>query len=104
MAREKEQQKRSEGSRTVRKTRSISEVIPDEVIDLITDSVDDLSDDSGYALLSRLGDLLLKKQPDFDPRNYGFSKLSKMINALDCFESKTRDESVVYVRARPSGK
>ena len=105
VAREKEQQKRADASnnRTARRTRG-NEVVPDEVIDLINDSLDALSDDSGFALLSRLGDLLLKKQPDFDPRNYGFSKLSKMINALDCFESKTRDESVVYIRAKPNSK
>ena len=37
-----------------------------------------------------MGTLLLKKQPDFDSRNYGFSKLSRFIASLDCFEIDER--------------
>ena len=44
---------------------------------LIAQSVEDLADEDGYAYLGDVGTLLLKKQPDFDSRNYGFSKLSR---------------------------
>ena len=30
----------------------------------------------------------MKKQPDFDPRNYGFSKLHKLIDYTKAFETK----------------
>mgnify|MGYP002605600078 CR=1 FL=1 len=43
--------------------------------------------------MGKLGNLLLKKRPDFDPRNYGFSKLSKMIKSLDRFEVDVRQGS-----------
>ena len=52
--------------------------IPPEMVALIAESVDDLADEDGYAYLGDLGNLLLKKQPDFDARNFGYSKLSKL--------------------------
>ena len=45
-------------------------------MELIAESVEDLCEEDGLAHMGKLGNLLLKKQPDFDPRNYGFSKLS----------------------------
>ena len=44
--------------------------------------------------------MLMKKQPDFDPRNYGFSKLSKLIKSLGRFDCKAEgsDNSEYYVR------
>ena len=58
--------------------------------ELIAQSVEDLADEDGYAYLGDVGNLLIKKQPDFDPRNYGFSKLSRFIASLDCFEIDER--------------
>lgn len=61
------------------------------VRDLIAQSIEDLADEDGYVHLGALGNLLIKKQPDFDPRNYGFSKLSLLIAALnDVFELQNR--------------
>lgn len=60
--------------------------VPRDVVDLIAESLDTLEDEDGLAHMGKLGNLLLKKQPDFDPRNYGFSKLSKLIRALDRFQ------------------
>ena len=71
--------------------------------ELIAQSVEDLADEDGYAYLGDLGNLLMKKQPDFDPRNYGFSKLSKFISSLEGFETDERHNAnhqgtQVYVR------
>ena len=63
---------------------------PLTVQELIAQSVEDLADEDGYAYLGDVGTLLLKKQPDFDSRNYGFSKLSRFIASLDCFEIDER--------------
>ena len=60
------------------------------VRELIAQSVEDLADEDGYAYLGDLGTLLIKKQPDFDARNYGFAKLSRFIAALDGFELDER--------------
>ena len=64
--------------------------IPKGIEKLIAESVEDVCGEDGYAHMGQLGNLLLKKRPDFDPRNYGFSKLSKLIKALDRFECKTK--------------
>jgi len=64
--------------------------IPDSVVALIADSVADITDDDGFCDLSYLGNLIIKKQPDFDPRNFGFGKLSTMLKALPRFEIELR--------------
>lgn len=65
--------------------------INDGLIKLFRDSVSDLADDNGWAFLGDLGNLILKKQPDFDPRNYGFRKLLSMIKSMPAFEVDERD-------------
>src|SRR5690606_38330971 len=64
---------RSEKTNTVKGKAPLSTMEP-KMIRLIADSISDLADDDGWAFLGNLGNLILKKQPDFDPRNYGFSK------------------------------
>ncbi len=71
-----------------------------DIAELVAESVEDLCDEDGWAHMGKLGNLLLKKQPDFDPRNYGFSKLSKLIKSLGRFDCKAEgsDNSEYYVR------
>ena len=77
--------------------------VPDSVIDLIAGSIADLTDEDGYTDLSNLGNLIIKKQPDFDPRNFGFRKLSTMLKHLPRFEVDVRTTSdphskPIYIR------
>jgi uncharacterized LabA/DUF88 family protein len=65
-------------------------VVPEKIIELIADSIADIADDDGYAFLGELGSLLLKKQPDFDSRNFGYRKLTPLIASLDRFELDIR--------------
>jgi len=58
------------------------EPIDSEFIHLLKTSIEDLADDDGWASLAGLGALINKKKPDFDPRNYGFTKLSHLIKSL----------------------
>ena len=60
------------------------------IIKLFTDSVADIEDENGWAFLGELGSLMLKKKPDFDPRNYGFTKLLALIKNIDKFEIDER--------------
>jgi uncharacterized LabA/DUF88 family protein len=71
---------------------------------LIASSITDLADDNGWAYLGDVGNLILKKQPDFDPRNFGFPKLTPLIRSLD-FEIDERDSGQnhikhIYIRNR----
>jgi len=76
-----------------------------ELIKLIKDSINDIADETGWAFLGDLGNLLLKKQPNFDPRNYGFNKLVALIKSIGQFEIDERESGKrnikhVYVRTK----
>src|SRR5882757_1002745 len=78
-----------------------------ETINLISSTIRDLADDSGWAFLGEVGSLILKKQPDFDPRNFGFTKLALLIKSINKFEVDEREtekkrSKLVYVRVRAS--
>ncbi|HVS94312.1 MAG TPA: NYN domain-containing protein [Mucilaginibacter sp.] len=62
-----------------------------EITEIISDSVDDLADENGWTFLGELGSLVLKKKPDFDPRNYGYVKMLPLIRSLNKFEIDERD-------------
>src|SRR5580658_10255357 len=53
--------------------------IDTSLIKLLTESVAGLADESGWIFLGELGNFILKKKTDFDPRNYGYSKLLQLI-------------------------
>lgn len=67
------------------------EKVDHEVIKLISASIIDLADENGWAFLGEVGNIMIKKQPDFDPRNYGYQKLSLLIKALNIFELDERE-------------
>lgn len=74
-----------------------------KIVQLITASVNDLADDNGYVFMGDLGNLIMKKQPDFDPRNYGFYQLTPLIKALGKFdidERRTPNSNVKHVYIR----
>lgn len=75
------------------------------LIKVISNSINDLADENGWAFLGDLGNLILKKQPDFDPRNYGFKKLVPLIKSFDQFEIDERETgkkntTLVFVRTK----
>ena len=87
--------------------RPVVEAVTQEIIDLIASSITDLADENGWAFLGDVGTLIAKKQPDFDPRNYGFMKLTPLVRSLDAFELDIRETSQfhikhVYIRNRRS--
>lgn len=88
-------------------SKPMSKVTP-EFVKLVKDSVNDLADEDGWAFLSNLGVLLIKKMPDFDPRNYGYKKLTPLIKSLPYFEiqerkAKDSDALAVFVRLKEAG-
>lgn len=60
-------------------------VIDQKLIKLLTESVADLADESGWTFLGELGNYILKNKADFDPRNYGFPKLLPLIKSTKKF-------------------
>jgi uncharacterized LabA/DUF88 family protein len=65
--------------------------VDETLIRLLTESVIDLADENGWTFLGELGSFILKKKTDFDPRNYGFSKLLPLIKSTNRFEIDQRE-------------
>lgn len=61
------------------------------LIKLLSQSINDLADENGWAYLGDLGNFILKKQPDFDSRNYGYPKMLALIKSIDKFVVDARD-------------
>ena len=62
------------------------------------------SDEDDWLSMSALGTLLVKRMPDFDVRNFGFSKLTLLVQSLGIFEVRTEkmkdNSSRSYVRIK----
>jgi len=101
----KSHEKEAESNVVKSKTREKSnfDKITPKVIRLISSTIYDLADDDGWAFLGDVGSLLQKKQPNFDSRNYGFEKLTPLIDSIGKFEIDQRDSykgkfKLIYVR------
>ncbi|MFO7863395.1 MAG: NYN domain-containing protein, partial [Salinivirgaceae bacterium] len=86
-------------------TKSSVDKITSKVINLISTTVSDLSDDDGWAFLGDVGGLLQKKQPNFDSRNYGFEKLTPLIKSTGQFDIEQRENpksknKLIYVKKK----
>ncbi|MCJ7580477.1 MAG: OST-HTH/LOTUS domain-containing protein, partial [Candidatus Aminicenantes bacterium] len=80
------------------KPRSAKELRCDtKLLNLVRSAIEAASDETGWAQLSPVGSYISKTANDFDPRNYGFSKLSELIMAIGLFEIDRR-ENRVYVK------
>jgi uncharacterized LabA/DUF88 family protein len=81
---------------------NIDQITP-KIIQLISSTISDLADDDGWAFLGDVGNLLQKKQPNFDSRNYGFQKLTPLIKSIKKFEIEQRENAkgrhkLIYVK------
>ena len=84
------------------KKQNVDKITP-KVVRLISQTISDVADEDGWAFLGDVGSLLQKKQPNFDSRNYGFQKLTPMIDSIEKFEIESRENSnsrfkLIYVR------
>ena len=75
-----------------------SKQIPAQVVELIAATIQDVSDEDGWTFMGELGNILLKKQPDFDPRNYGYEKLTSLVKSIDSIEIDARPTSAPGVK------
>ena len=101
----KKAEEESENSSAKPKTKEKNEYdkITPKVVRLISSTIYDLADEDGWAFMGDVGSLLQKKQPNFDSRNFGFEKLTPLINSIGKFEIDQRDSykgkfKLIYVR------
>jgi uncharacterized LabA/DUF88 family protein len=81
----------------IEKTDLVKQPIDRATLNLIYKAVKDNSDDNGWAYLGVIGGYISAVKPDFDTRNYGYSRLSVLIKALGLFETKMQG-SQMYLK------
>ena len=93
------------GTSTETKSTNI-EPVNKKLIQLLKSTIRDVADDDGWAYLGEVGNLIIKKRPDFDSRNYGFPKLTPLIKSQKkIFEIDERDidksrTKLIYVKVK----
>lgn len=68
-----------------------------ELIESVRNIVTEISDEDGWAFMGDVGNILNKRHPDFDTRNYGFSKLTPLVSSLKVFEIMSRRTSNPHI-------
>jgi uncharacterized protein (TIGR00288 family) len=71
------------------------------LVQMLRNAVDAASDDDGWAHLGAVGSQI-GNQASFDSRNYGYRKLSDLIDATDLFEISRRNQIVLVRDKRKS--
>lgn len=66
-----------------------------KLIELLQRAYESVADEDGWAHLGPVGSQLTNLSPSFDARNYGYSKLSKLIEAVDIFEIKKPSKHIM---------
>lgn len=71
---------------------------------LVRNAVEDTTNEAGWSYLGSIGQNLINKSPEFDPRSYGHKKLLDLIESLGEFEFKFSDplsgSQAVHVRLK----
>ena len=97
-----EKEEDSQDGKRPHKKASLDKINP-HIIRLLRNSVEDAADEDGWAFMGDVGSQILKKQPNFDARNFGFVKLTPLFKSLKQFEIEQRDRTsgrfkLIYVR------
>ena len=69
---------------------------------IIAKAIEQIESEDGWVSLSAVGKQLANLSSDFDPRNYGFRKLSDLVRKTDAFEIDASESGMVRIRHKPS--
>jgi uncharacterized protein (TIGR00288 family) len=72
------------------------------LLQMLRSAIDAASDEDGWARLSSVGSQI-GNQASFDPRNYGYGKLSDLVEAIGLFDTK-RDQLTIWIREKGKAK
>ncbi len=95
-------EKQTRGGKTKTQAANVDKITA-KVLRLLKNSVADAADEDGWAFLGDVGSLILKKQPNFDSRNFGFEKLTPLFKSTNRFEIEQREKGnsrfkLIYVK------
>lgn len=69
-------------------------------MDMLAKAIGATAEDDGHANLAKVGAHLAKQAPDFDARNYGFPRLTNLVEASGIAEVQRVGENPTIVRVR----
>ncbi len=96
--------KRKETSAAKKKTGAGKEKNLKQIRKTINSIIEKFSDEDGWLFSGKLGDQLSKRMPEFDVRNYGFTKFTPFIMSLGNYETDQRPAAggskQIYFRIR----
>ncbi|MES9900421.1 MAG: NYN domain-containing protein [Sedimenticola sp.] len=70
-----------------------------KIVKLLRNAIKTTEQEDGWPSLSRVG-TLISNHASFDSRNYGYSRLSQLVESIDMFELKRDDNKHFKVRVR----
>lgn len=107
--RDSEDDREGRGDRDERPKQAADIKLDRKAAALLRAAVEDAADEFGYAYLGAVGTYIMNRQPEFDPRNYGFRKLGDLIKASGLFEideraSPTDQGKQIYIKTKAKGR
>ncbi len=87
------------------KAKASKNVQDPQLLQTLRAAVTAVSDEEGWANLGRVGSYIAQQLPEFDPRNYGFTRLSDLMEASQIvdIERVGDPQKVVVVRLKAAG-
>ena len=67
-------------------------------------AIESMESEDGWVLLGAVGTQLAKLAPDFDPRTFGFRKLSDLVRKTNAFEIKHPEGKPMWIKLKPVAK
>jgi hypothetical protein len=81
-------------------TSTVKAELDTAAIDMLVNAISATAEDDGRANLAKVGAHLAKQAPDFDARNYGFPRLTNLVEASGIAEVERVGENPTIVRVR----
>jgi uncharacterized LabA/DUF88 family protein len=75
---------------------------PSQATPVLTRVIAQMDSEDGWVSVSTFGRRLANLAPDFDPRTYGYKKLSDLIRAAGAFEIQQTEGGALRMRLKPS--
>lgn len=77
---------------------------PRDAVSILRRAIDQMDAEDGWVLLGAVGNQLANLAPDFDPRTFGFRKLSDLVRQTNAFELDQSEGRALRIRAKPETK
>ena len=77
---------------------------PSAAVPILTRAIEQMESEDGWVRLGAVGQRLANIASDFDPRTFGYRKLSDLVRKTGAFEVDQTEGRTVRIRARPGQK